>query len=452
MLLNSLPYTCQMKATISEREREIEASIAIREREIAALELERNELQSQMGVTTPALRVDPVLASFPVLDYCGKRPRRPITKIPIEQFGNTIIQLDIANKAICEQSQKERAEIQVLKRHIREQEKRYKVAAERQRKIADEASIDPKFISARRSAELTRLQELDTETSIAEVEARQRLVEREIRAAKTLVEKKGQALVGIAKLVENRRGTIDQVDALYNQIRIVNRDTTVEAERLERAQGEIVHASQWLEDKPNPTDSIALKVIEEDYQHIKGEKDQTVHEQRIPQERVIKAQDYRIMQLEQRVRSVDKALKNNHLSSQVEKVVSRAWTRNSVEVPEEKEELYDIERIIPAQEKLHPGIYNLLLTEKEKTSRNVSILTITSQEKEEVIAALTVKLEKYAQQCNAAIQELDSFASQAAFAEEQQRLQALEWVRQQRSYCDNLTSEKTRLDSVSRSR
>ncbi|KPI83655.1 hypothetical protein ABL78_7311 [Leptomonas seymouri] len=436
-----------MKATSAEREREIEASIAIREREIARLEQEKSDLQVGMAASTPEMREDPLLASFPVLDYCGKRPRLSIKAIPLEQYGNTMIQLDIAKKAIEDQNQKDRLEIQELLRLIREQERNRKLIAEKITKVAENAGLDLKSLTARRRNEIAKMNNYESAISVAELEARNRLVRREMKAATIVAEKKGEALVALSKLVEKRRGTIDDVDSLYNQIRIVDRDTAVETEALERLRAEMEDADAWLAERPDPADSVARKVIDEDAANVKGEREQTVNEQRIPQERVIKAQDYRIAQLEKRAKVVDKALKSNGLSREVVKIVSRSWSQREMEVPEDREELYDIEKIIPAQERIHSGVYNLLLTEKEKMARNVSILTITAKEKEEVIECLSRKLEILAAQCNTAIQELDIYASEAAFAEEKQRVQALKWVREQRQLCDKLVSEKSQLDA-----
>ncbi|GET90982.1 hypothetical protein, conserved [Leishmania tarentolae] len=434
-----------MKAVKAGREREIEANIAIREREIAALEQDKNELQSFMALAKPKTNEDQLLASFPVLDYCGTNARQAIKNVSVEQYGNIIIQLEIAKKAIDAQNQKDRAEIKELNRLIREQEKQQKLITKKSRMLAEQTGIDINWFTERRHDELMRMRNYKAEVSVAELEARTRLVEHEIKAAKIIAEKKGAAILGVTKLVEKRRSTIDEIDSLYNEIRIVDRDTTIATEELARANADMQHADAWLEERPNPADSVALKVIEEDSATLKEEKEQTVNEQRVPQERVIKAQDYRIAQLDKRAKIVEKAVKNNGLSREVDKIVAHGWSQREVEVPEDQESLCDIEKIIPAQEKIHPGIYNLLLTEKEKMARIVSILTITAKEKEELIAALTARQEKLAVECNAAIEELDNCASQMVSSEEQQRLEALKWVREQRRHCAHLLHQKTLL-------
>ncbi|KAG5472974.1 hypothetical protein LSCM4_02300 [Leishmania orientalis] len=437
-----------MKATRAAREREVLASIAIREREIAALEQEKSELQSCMAVAKPKTCEDELLASFPVLNYCGKKPRQPISSVSVAQYGNIMIQLDIAKKAIDAQNQKDRSDIQELRRLIREQEKQHKAIVQKTERLAEDVGIDVKLLTERQRDEIIKMHGYTTDVSLTELEARMRLVDHEVKAAKIIAEKKGAAIVALTKLVEKRRSTIDDIDSLYNQIRIVDRDTIVVSEELTRVNADIQDADAWLEARPNPADTVARKVIDEESAAILGEKEQSVNEHRVPQERVIKAQDYRIAQLEKRAKIVDKALKSNGLYHEVDKIVARSWSRREVEVPEALEELYDIEKIIPAQEKIHPGVYNLLLTEKERMARTVSILTISAKEKEEVIAALTTRLEKLAAECNAAIQELDNYASGLVFAEEKQRVQALKWVCEQREHCAKLSQQKALLENA----
>ncbi|KAG5498141.1 hypothetical protein GH5_02940 [Leishmania sp. Ghana 2012 LV757] len=437
-----------MKATRAAREREVLASIAIREREIAALEQEKSELQSCMAVAKPKTCEDELLASFPVLNYCGKKPRQPISSVSVAQYGNIMIQLDIAKKAIDAQNQKDRSDIQELRRLIREQEKQHKAIVQKTERLAEDVGINVKLLTERQRDEIIKMHGYMTDVSLTELEARMRLVDHEVKAAKIIAEKKGAAIVALTKLVEKRRSTIDDIDSLYNQIRIVDRDTVVVSEELTRVNADIQDADAWLEARPNPADTVARKVIDEESAAILGEKEQSVNEHRVPQERVIKAQDYRIAQLEKRAKIADKALKSNGLYHEVDKIVARSWSRREVEVPEALEELYDIEKIIPAQEKIHPGVYNLLLTEKERMARTVSILTISAKEKEEVIAALTTRLEKLAAECNAAIQELDNYASGLVFAEEKQRVQALKWVCEQREHCAKLSQQKALLENA----
>lgn len=434
-----------MRATQSERERELETAIALREKEIQDLEAQKAELQSRMAVATPALREDPLLSSFPVLDYCGKKPRKQILTVPVEQVGNILAQFNIAQRTISQQNRKDDVEIKELRRMIRQEEKREQQWTRKAQKLTDEAGVDLSLISEKGRENAMKMQKYQSEASMEELTARKLLVQKELHAGKSVTEKKGNAIKAMSAVVEQRRVIIDEIDDLYNKIRVVDRDTTLEMERIDELNAEMESINACMEEKRQIMDSASRVLIEQDVLDLKTEKNETVTTQRIPQERVVKAQDYRLAQLEKRLKAIDQALAKNHLARDVEKILANNWSYNSIDVSEDKAEMYDIERIIPAQEKIHPGIYNLFLTEKETTHRTVSVLNIGTKEKEEVVAAMTVKLDALCQQYNMSNQELDELAADATYAEEQQRRQALRYVQEQRKYYEELQNEKQRL-------
>lgn len=444
------PHTAYspMRATQSERVRELETAIALREHEIETLESQKEELQSQMAVTTPALRQDPLLASFPVLDYCGRKPRKQILSVPVEQVGNIMSQFDIANRTISQQNRKDESEIAELRRLLREQEKRHRQWSGKARKLSDDAGIDMAVVSSKGCEGVMQLQAYESEASLQELAVRKQLIEKEIRAGNLVTHKKGNAIATLSTTIDARRAIIDEIDDMYNKIRVVDRDTTVELERIEKLNAGIEENHDFAAEKRNGMDSVSRVLIEQDVADIRTEKTETVNNRRIPQERVVKAQDYRLAQLEKRLKAIDTALVNNHLDQGVEKILANNWAFNTIDVSEDKEEMYDIEHIIPAQEKVHPGVYNLFLTEKETTHRTVSVLNIGAKEKEEVIAAMAVKLDALCQQYNLCIQELDVISADATFAEEAQRKQALMYVQEQRKYYEELQNEKHRLGNT----
>ncbi|EPY27386.1 hypothetical protein STCU_05777 [Strigomonas culicis] len=439
-----------MRATAAERERELEVAISLREKEIQELEERKAALKSQLVVATPALREDPLLASFPILDYCGKRAKKSLLTVPLEQVGNVLSQFDIAARAIALKNKEDGVQLSALRRQLGEQEKRHNQYSEKKQRIADEAGIDIKFITPKSHGGDFALQDYCSEATIEELDTRKKVVLKETHAAKTIAAKKCNAIAELSQLVQDRKGLIDQIDELYNEIRVVDRDIAIEEEAIAHLTEDNKDADLWLADKNAPPEATSRALIEQDVIDLKLQKEETINEQRIPQERVVKAQDYRLAQLTKRLECVDRALKHNRLSRDVNRIVSSNWSEHTIEVPESREELYEIELIIPAQEKIHPGIYNLLLTEKEKTARNVSVLNISAKEKEEVIAALSCKLEALSRECNLAIQQLDELASGSAFAEESQRTEALQWVREQRSYYNDLYVERQKLRCIAR--
>lgn len=432
-----------MRATEAERERELETAITLREREIEELEEQKRILQSQMVVATPALRSDPLLASYPALDYCGRKPRLSIRSIPIEQVGNTLSQLSIAERAIKQQNSKDSREIKNLRRLLREQEKRCSNWTAKAQALSDESGIDLKCISEKDLNALS-VDDAGNGNIIEETNARRLVVLKEIKAGEVIRHKKGNVIKALTDDIENC-GIIDTIDEIYNQIRVVDRDISVEMTAIARRTLEVEEVDACLEEKALATESASRMLMEQDVLDLRAEKEEMVNSQRIPQERVVKAQDYRLSQLESRLKAVDKALSSNHLTRDVQKIIANNWAYNTIDVSENREDLYDIERIIPAQEKIHPGLYNLFLTEKEKSTRTVSVLNIVTKEKEEVKAALTCKLEAKCREYTMLIQQLDELASSANYAEEEQRKQALLWVREHRAYYNRLLAEKQQL-------
>ncbi|EPY26871.1 hypothetical protein AGDE_11050 [Angomonas deanei] len=344
-----------MRATAAEREREVEAAISLRENEINTLEERKKTLQSQLVVSQPSLREDPLLSSFPILDYCGKNAKYPIKSVPLEQVGNVLSQFDIAAKAIALRNKEDRVIVKDLRREIRTQEKKYVTWSEKKRRLADESGIDLKFITPQSREASFNLQNYTSEASIEEIEVRGKIIQKEIRAGKLIVEKKGKTVNELAKLVEERKGLIDEIDELYNQIRVTERDIAVEEEQIQDLVIDQEDVDFYLTEKKNHSESPSRALIEQDVVTLKAEKEDTVNEQRIPQERVVKAQDYRLSQLEARLKAIEKALRHNKLKKEVDNIVSNSWAANTIEVPDSQEELYDIEAIIPAQEQVHPG-------------------------------------------------------------------------------------------------
>ncbi|EPY37984.1 hypothetical protein AGDE_05949 [Angomonas deanei] len=63
---------------------------------------------------------------------------------------------------------------------------------------------------------------------------------------------------------------------------------------------------------------------------------------------------------------------------------------------------------------------------------------------------MNCKLDSLARECNDVIHELDELASGAAYAEESQRVEALQWIQEQRAYYNELYGEKQKLREESR--
>ncbi|CCW68209.1 unnamed protein product [Phytomonas sp. Hart1] len=432
-----------MQATESERVKELETAIALRKKEKEELERKKALLQSEALDPDAGPRIDALLDSFPVLEHYVAGARKSIQDIPVEQVVHVLSQLQIAERAIIKQNANDAAEVKGLQRSFEKQQSKH-------------TALSAKIQELSASLKLSRIAEGRQPPQVipplVELKARKKLIQREIRAGNVVREKKGNAIHKLSEMVANHRSVIDEIDELYNQLRVLDNECAVEMERIECLSAEVEEAESYLERKRQATDPVSCLLVKQNVIELKTGKNEVTNLQRIPQERVVKAQDYRLAQLERRLKAIETTLQNNHLKRDVDKILTRKWLANTIAVSEDPKDFYDIEQIIPAQEKIHPGVYNLFLSEKEKMARTVSLLNIGTKEKEEVIASQVCKLEALCREFNMIIEELDELTANTTHIEEEERKRALAFIQEQRSYIYNLICEKKKYLSNSAKR
>eukprot|EP00796_Vickermania_ingenoplastis_P005487 gene5487-3961_t len=431
-----------MRPSEVERIRELEGAIAAREREIEELKEHKEQLQSQL-VSISASGED-LLRCYPVYDYCGRRPKKNIREVPIEQFSNTLVQFDVATKAVKHQNAQDTIAVTELKNYIREQGRAEKLWREKKQKLAEETGIDLPYTSAARRSELMEMQAYQPEADPRELDARRKILLKELAAGQLIRAAKGKTIEVAKKKLAEREEMVTAIDELYNDIRVADRDIELTNQEVDRLRGSEEHAVQCIEYK-NSEEShkhLLVEQVQQLVQNLNEERQELVLDKCDPQERVMKAQDYRIRQLEKRLKATERCLRNNCSIKDVQAILESKWDAVTPESLELQGDLMDIERIIPADEKVHPGLYNLFLREKEKLAQSICKINILVAEKESVMASQACKLEALSRACNQAIQELDEVANNAAFEEEKQRRQALEWAREQRAYYCELLQEK----------
>ncbi|AAZ12065.1 uncharacterized protein TEOVI_000503700 [Trypanosoma equiperdum] len=442
-----------MRANPIERRKERETALSVRQRELEELRQRKAQLGEELGMELSALEGDNLAAAFPVIQYCGSRPKKDAKKIPVESLGSVMNQFEIAIKAISQNNRDIEQQITDLNRTIGVEAQRFTKLKRHSKELADATgvSLDPNAVQhlagkSRDGEDCSGgLKELEETTVV--LEERKALVEKEIRAARQLVKKKEEAVLAMSSALESRQEEIDQLNRLYNDIRVVDRDIKCEKETLREIISEHDIVDTKLNEAIERNVSRTRLLIEQGINEIKTEIADSVSVSRRGQERVMKAQEFRIDQLEKRLDCINKALKNNHLTRDVEAIVSHKWAAagDALVAATPDESMYDIEAIIPPQERCHPAIYNLLLTEKERLARRISLLGIIAKEKKEVIDALACKAEALARECQQAIQELDHVASAAAYEEEMQRVEAMEYIQKQRLHYSDLFKEMWKL-------
>ncbi|KAG8346887.1 hypothetical protein TRVL_02283 [Trypanosoma vivax] len=453
----STTQKAKMRSSVVERKKELECAIELRRKEMEELEGRKARLGEELGMDLSLVEGGNLEAAFPVVEYCGSRPKRNARQIPMEQFGSIMTQFDIAAKAIAQDNRTLEQQLHDLRRSIKLEGQRFLNMKKRSKDLADISGVTFSPSASKRDGEKGEVSnslddsQFTVDETPAQLGVKKAIIAKEIRAGRHLVKKKEQAVLSVASAMQERQEAVDQLNMVYNDIRVVDRDIKCEKEALREliAEHDIVDAK--LNEAIEANVSKTRLLIEQGIHEIKAEIDETVNGSRRGQERVMKAQEFRIEQLERRLECIQKSLKNNHLWRDVDSILSHRWASRGGEIVSTDVEatMYDVEAIIPPQERCHPAIYNLFLTEKERLARNISLLNIIAKEKEEVIDALACKAEGLARECQQAIQELDHVASTAAYEEELQRVESMEYIQKQRLHYSELFREMWQLKTKS---
>lgn len=441
----SLSCEVNMRSSGQERARELEAAIAVRKQELDELKEQRHQLESQL-ITASASGED-LLGCYPVYEYCGRRPRRSLKDVPIEQVGNVTIQFEAAMKAIEHQNSQDDLMIAELKKSIRQQEYAEKLWREKKNELAKKTGVDLAFSSAARRTELMNLQGYRPDASPEEVEARKRILRKEMAAGRLIRFLKGKTIETAHRQMEERNEMVNAIDQLYNDIRVMDRDLEEQNRQIEELRMDEEDVIKVLDDRDatEARNQLLIEQVQLLVQSVREEKLDVLLTKCEPQTRVLKAQEYRLNQLEKRQRMTEECLKSNCSIKDVSAIVEAKWESLPPDALVVEDRHMDVEAILPADEKIHPALFNLFLREKEKLAQGICKFNVLVAEKESALASQVCKLEALSRACNQSIQELDDTANGAAFEEEGQRCQALEWAKQQRALYSDLLYEKNKL-------
>lgn len=423
----------------------MEGFLGALDREVEELTKRKTELQTQL--VSYSSSDDDLLACYPAYEFCGSRPLRDIRHIPLEQVGNIDLQLHVATDAIHHQNKMDTQTITELKEYIKEQEKMEKMFLAKDKELCDKTGFDFRVSSAVIQPELINSPVFEGETAPGELEVRKKLLAKEIKAAASLVQLKGKTIEFGHKKMEEREEMIKAIDMLYNDLRVADRDMEIQENQLVALRTSEEDLMQQLEvangiegQKQMLVDNVKQLVLT-----IREEREGVELDKCEPQERLLKAQDYRLQQLKKRLHVAEKCLQQNCSIKDVNAIMENKWLTACPETFASRDDLMDLERVIPAEEKIHPALYNLFLREKERLSKSICKMNVVAAEKESVMASQSCRLEALSRACNNSIQELDDVAAKAAFAEEKQRREVFEWARQQRAYYCELLQERNEL-------
>lgn len=438
-----------MKITEAERVRELEILVHTLEQELSTLKEKKENFQSQLTVVTGSSSKADLLEQFPCYEYCGRRPRKKFRDLPIEQVCNLVQQFEVATKSVRDQNALDSKCITELKNYIREQEQGEITWRKKINDLKDKTGVDLAHCTTSQREHLLSLQSFESEAFMEEAAARRKLLRKEIQAASTLVKAKGKTILIGKEKTESVEALQCEIKQLINDVRVVRRDIEVETNALEDERVLESDVQSSLEEKKNVENNnrMLIEQVEQLVQSLTEEREVMRLEKYAPQERLLKAQDYRLRQLEKRRKATEICLRHHCSIRAVNAILESKWEAAPVETLDGRDDLLDVDRVIPEDEKIHPALHNLFLREKERLAQAICKMNIVVAEKESVMASQACKLEALSRACNHSIQELDDTANKTAFEQEDLRREAQEWAHQQRLFYYELVREKNTLSA-----
>lgn len=477
----------------SERLQELQAALTLRQREISQLGVRKSELIEQQRAThkssalgstsSAASREDPVasfVADHPVFSFCfGRESEELVWKLPIEQIGNVIAQLDAGMLAL-RQKQKEVTKADdaagVQQRKASAAELRLE---ERIRTLADATGLPKSHTSATTAARYKTAPigaMLDDVISGTETPAQLRQIinkaRKEIHMVEIMKKKNLVVMQGFESALKRQDAIKEDIIRHRNKIRCLQRDVTEKKLTLEDMlmEHDVLDKQLTLAMKPQSGDRTRA-ILDRDVAELKRQMEDCVEGERRVQDRVIKAQEYRILQLEKRLASVKRALQDHNLTNRVESAILATLVnqdggeRNSNdsrsssasmsphrggELPlgvdlNDKAALYNIDTIVPPQELVHPALYSLLASEKDALAAAVSGQQTTLTSRDQTVESMALEVAKLTLALDEAQTLLDMTTTQIALIEDEQQDSLVEEVLEQREQYRALLHDKNQL-------
>eukprot|EP00994_Dinema_validum_P007621 NODE_639_length_1478_cov_259.118964_g476_i0.p1 GENE.NODE_639_length_1478_cov_259.118964_g476_i0~~NODE_639_length_1478_cov_259.118964_g476_i0.p1 ORF type:complete len:338 (-),score=93.47 NODE_639_length_1478_cov_259.118964_g476_i0:101-1114(-) len=228
----------------------------------------------------------------------------------------------------------------------------------------------------------------NNENRIGELQLMVQKLEEEQRTSKQIQRKKTQLIETLSKELDTKKHVEEELYQAQNLIKVKDRDVkdlTDELKMLKRLDGKKDKQIICLR---NEKDDIPIKKLEGDKRFLQSEIAKHL-EIRRQQERTIKAQQYRIDQLEARLESVTTALKDlkldNHMGDPSKgKIVPKDSSHKN---------LGDINQIVPEKETIDIKMYEVLQQDLDQLRNALGLKEVIIQEKDQNVEALEKKVE-----------------------------------------------------------
>ncbi|EKG03181.1 hypothetical protein TCSYLVIO_005781 [Trypanosoma cruzi] len=235
-------------------------------------------------------------------------------------------------------------------------------------------------------------------------------VQRELRAAHTILKKKEALLRGLEEQLAKGTDLDAELNNAYNDIRVRKRECRELELRLEHLRKCSKKNDEALTVFENHGQSVSIEYMETDKDFLKD----AVAQMKLVcrrQDNVIRAQLTRQQQLQTRLDTILRSLREMNLEKEYERNVSKSALVPSAS----REEPEDVSSILPKEETIPIHTYRLIFKNKELMNTNVVRKNMLVLEKEGVIQALEASLMKYANALNMTTRQLENMKLNKGF-------------------------------------
>eukprot|EP00992_Anisonema_acinus_P015973 TRINITY_DN9968_c0_g2_i1.p1 TRINITY_DN9968_c0_g2~~TRINITY_DN9968_c0_g2_i1.p1 ORF type:complete len:427 (-),score=98.42 TRINITY_DN9968_c0_g2_i1:118-1398(-) len=228
----------------------------------------------------------------------------------------------------------------------------------------------------------------DQENRIGELQLMVQKLEEEQRTNRQIQRKKTQLIETLSKELDGKKNLEEELYQCQNAMKVKDkeqRELLDELKTLKRIQS---RKDKLIVSMENEKDDIPIKALEGDKRFLQSEIGKH-QEARRQQERTIRAQQFRIEQLETRLDQITTSLKNLNLDKQV------GDSAKGKIVPKESapKDLSDVTQIVPEKEMIDLELYEMLQMDLEKLRNSLSLKEVMLQEKDQSVEALEKKVE-----------------------------------------------------------
>lgn len=223
---------------------------------------------------------------------------------------------------------------------------------------------------------------------IEEMERLENTLLEEQKTARVIVRKKEQLVEALSQELDAKKEKEESLYQLYNDIRVKDRDVQEARARVDELQRAHAKRDSALETVLQDRDMIAVDCLTQDNQYLRDEVVKQ-KQRRSEQERVLRALQDRANVLTSRLDTINEAI----VDLSLEQDVGAAVGKESVVVAAPEGDLYDMERIAPADEKVGAELFELLHRDLEALKSAFNRKDILVLEKEASVSALQEKFE-----------------------------------------------------------